>query len=181
VSISSDEKFLEECQNQLAEAKKVYQETQQEAAAAQQKFVAAQGQLNIWTGAVNTVMVRLEKAKQAAQPIQPDNARPEKPISGQVSSASVLQTVAESAASPSGSAELNKTEMIRDVLRRNPSGMTPAEVWKGLNGQIDRAYVYSVLKRLKDRDQIAYRRKKYSLKTGLASKPEEGHPPMTLQ
>jgi hypothetical protein len=58
----------------------------------------------------------------------------------------------------------NKTEMIRDVLRKHPAGATPADVWKALQGQIkQRNYVYSVLKRLKDRNKVTTRRGKYFL------------------
>jgi hypothetical protein len=165
--------FLKECESRLAEAKKVFQEAQQRSLLAQQAFIAAQAELNLWTGAVNAETLRLQKEKPQTEP--------EKPTSPAPSSGQVLQSVGESANNPTAPPDLNKTEMIRDILRRNPSGMTPAEVWKGLNRQVDRAYVYSVLKRLKDRDQVSYRRKKYSLKAGLAPKAEHGHAPATLQ
>ncbi len=71
---------------------------------------------------------------------------------------------------------LNKTQLIRDSLSAN-RGMTPADTWKVVRGQIkSRNYVYSVLKRLKDRKQIIERRGKYYLPT---PKPEEGeHSPI---
>jgi len=60
---------------------------------------------------------------------------------------------------PSGT---NKTEAVRELLRRHPAGMTPAEVWNALKNDIaKRDYVYSILKRLKDAEQAIERRGKY--------------------
>jgi DNA repair exonuclease SbcCD ATPase subunit len=177
--MDKDELFLDECENNLNEAKKAFQAAQQEASLATQKFQAAQIELNIWTGAVNTVKARLEKKRQELEQDKQRDGSPEKPSGMSASSGLALQSVPEStgAAIP----DLNKTEMIRTVLRRHPSGMTPSELWKELDGQVSRDYVYAVLKRLKDREQIAYRRKKYSLKDIPAPKQMGGHAPATLQ
>lgn len=57
----------------------------------------------------------------------------------------------------------NKTQIVRDALALHP-GLTPAQVWGAVKNQISRRpYVYSVLKRLKDRKQIVERRGKYYL------------------
>jgi hypothetical protein len=59
--------------------------------------------------------------------------------------------------------ESNKTQVVRDALALHP-GLTPAQVWGAVKNQISRrTYVYSVLKRLKDRKQIIERRGKYYL------------------
>jgi hypothetical protein len=58
---------------------------------------------------------------------------------------------------------VNKTNLIRDVLRQHPNGITPVEVWREVKGHIERNYVYSVLKRLKDSKQVSERRGKYYL------------------
>lgn len=62
----------------------------------------------------------------------------------------------------SNKSEGNKTEAVRSLLRQHPTGMTPAEMWEGLKAQIsNRVYLYSVLKRLKDRGQVREKRGKY--------------------
>ena len=67
----------------------------------------------------------------------------------------------------------NKTQLIREALEQNP-GMTPADTWKAVRGKIkSRNYVYSVLKRLKDRKQLIERRGKYYLPA--TPKTEEGN------
>ena len=73
----------------------------------------------------------------------------------------------------------NKTQIVRDALALHP-GLTPAQVWGAVKNQISRRpYVYSVLKRLKDRKQIIEKRGKYYLPT--PPKIEEGTEPTTLQ
>jgi hypothetical protein len=68
--------------------------------------------------------------------------------------------------------DLNKTAIIRDVLRQHPTGMTPGEVWRIVKNQIPRRnYVYAVLGRLKDREQVTVRRGKYYFR--IPSKAEE--------
>jgi hypothetical protein len=172
--MDKDELFLEECENNLNEAKKAFQDAQQKSVSAAQVFQAAQLELNIWTGAVNAVKTRLEKKRQEREQQKQKDGTPEKPSGAPLA----LQSVPEPASSVP---EVNKTEMIRSVLRRHPSGMTPSELWNELNGQVSRDYVYAVLKRLKDREQIAYKRKKYSLKELTSPKTIGGHAPATLQ
>ncbi len=60
---------------------------------------------------------------------------------------------------------VNKTDLVRDQLRQHPTGLLPVEVWRAVKEQIpNRGYVYSVLSRLKDRDQVSIRRGKYYLR-----------------
>lgn len=81
---------------------------------------------------------------------------------------------------PSTSDEANKTEAIRELLRQHPAGMTPGQIWQVMKGQIAyRQYIYSVLKRLKDKKQVAERRGKYFFQ--VLAKPEEVREPTTLQ
>lgn len=73
----------------------------------------------------------------------------------------------------------NKTQLVRDALALHP-GLTPAQVWGAVKTRISRrTYVYSVLKRLKDRRQIVERRGKYYLPE--APKVPEGGEQTTLQ
>ena len=58
----------------------------------------------------------------------------------------------------------NQTQLVRDALAAHPGGLTPAQVWGAVKGKVTRrTYVYSVLKRLKDRKQVTEKRGKYSL------------------
>jgi hypothetical protein len=67
--------------------------------------------------------------------------------------------------------EVNKTQLVSDVIRQSPAGLSPSEIWSQLQGQLVRKqYLYSVLKRLKDRDEIVERRGKYVAK--IAGRPE---------
>ena len=73
----------------------------------------------------------------------------------------------------------NKTQLIRDALALHP-GLTPAQVWGAVKTRITRrTYVYSVLKRLKDRKQIVEGRGKYYLP--VAPKVAEESEQTTLQ
>jgi|HubBroStandDraft_2_1064218.scaffolds.fasta_scaffold167582_2 hypothetical protein len=73
----------------------------------------------------------------------------------------------------------NKTQLVRDALALHP-GLTPAQVWGAVKTRIGRrTYVYSVLKRLKDRKQIVERRGKYYLPE--PPKMPEGGEQTTLQ
>jgi hypothetical protein len=57
---------------------------------------------------------------------------------------------------------VGKTEIIRDLLRQHPQGMTPTEIWSQVRDRFKhRAYLYNVLKRLTDREELSVRRGKY--------------------
>jgi hypothetical protein len=72
---------------------------------------------------------------------------------------------------------VNQTEAVRELLRRHPGGMTPSDIWREVSGQFKyRAYLYSVLKRLRDREEVVMRRKKYALKAQ-----QEAPQPIILQ
>ena len=65
---------------------------------------------------------------------------------------------------PDNAEALNKTNIVRNLLRQHPTGMSAVDIWKEVGGQFNhRPYLYSVLKRLRDRDEIVKRRNKYCL------------------
>lgn len=69
--------------------------------------------------------------------------------------------------------ETNKTQLVKDALAEHP-GLTPAQLYGALKNQMPRRnYLYSVLKRLKDRKQVYEKRGKYYLPA--VPKIEEGH------
>lgn len=58
--------------------------------------------------------------------------------------------------------ETNKTEMVRELLRQHPNGMTGKELWASVKDKFPhRQYVYSVLKRLKKKGDVVQKRKKF--------------------
>ena len=62
---------------------------------------------------------------------------------------------------------ISKTEAVRELLREHPAGLTSPDLWKGFQIKVpntERAYLYSVLKRLRDKDEVMVRRGKYMLK-----------------
>jgi hypothetical protein len=74
--------------------------------------------------------------------------------------------------------DVNKTQLVKDALADHP-GLTPAQLYGALKNQIGRPYVYSVLKRLKDKKQVCEKRGKYYLPP--TPKLEEGHEQTSLQ
>ncbi len=151
---------LEELKVRFAEAQKRLAEATQRFQLAQQALNSAQNDHNVWNAAVQIEM-REEQAKAAAAkenqlPMQLPESKQEQPA---VATETPSQSVVTSDA-------VNKTEFVRDVLAKHPTGMTPADLWREVRGQFaHRPYLYSVLKRLKDRDEVTVRRNKYVLKT----------------
>ena len=159
---------LEDLKARLAVAHKILAEATQQLQVAQQNQQKAASDFNVWNAAV-AILTREEQAKQAAAhenqlPIGLSAPTPE-PVQSSPTNSTQLQT--SEAGSP------NKTEIVRELLRQHPSGMTPSEIWKELGDQIgNRPYLYSVLKRLRDRDEVTLRRNKYAVKI----KPEDARP-----
>jgi hypothetical protein len=155
--------FLETCKTRLMEAQKRFQAAQQSLQKAQQEFAQAQVEFNNWQGVVNSEMRQQAIQQQVAQSKQPFL-----PISPQPAPAATPRKTGDAAG------DVNKTELVRELLAQHPEGMSPTEVWGILKNQIPRPYIYSILKRLKDNDQVIYqrRRKRYSLR--VSPKSEEG-------
>lgn len=145
----------------LADAEKQLAEAQKKFAYAQQVQQYAQYQVNTWTAAVN-IETQAEDARQKAAAISAKTADTPLLESGKQAPTPAPQTPTESQEAK----EINKTDIVRDVLRQHPAGLTPSDLWKQVKGQFtNRAYLYSVLKRLKDRDEVTTRRGKYLLKS----------------
>lgn len=80
------------------------------------------------------------------------------------------------------SVEINKTAKVREVLAAHQTGITPGQLWLNVKDfQVSRAYLYSVLKRFRDNDEVTVRRGKYMLKPKpIEAKPIEGEA-LTIQ
>jgi len=159
--------FEEHMSDFLNELKYRLQDAQRRLQAAQQDSQAAQAKLNAVAQEFNSLqfLVNAETAKQSQSA---GSATPPTPVTP-----SAQTTLSQSP-------ELNKTDLIRGLLRDHPAGMTPTEIWRLVKGQIThRAYLYSVLKRLKDRDEVSVRRGKYVPK--IMTKNEEDKVALVLQ
>ena len=160
--------FLEMLKARFADAQQRLQVATANLQKAQLEHQAVMQEFGSWQNAI-AVESRREQQQQIlpAPPAQPAKAVTviaTAPIVSQQSWGSspaavapVLQTP------PANESEVNKADLIRGVLRQHPNGITPADVWREVREQVGRAYVYSVLKRLKDRKQVAERRGKYFL------------------
>jgi hypothetical protein len=139
----NDNDFLENCKARLLEAQKRLQESQQELQAAQIKFQTANQEV-----ASFQYMIAFETRKEQERsgfPMGPATPNAAQPQSSRVT-------------------EINKTDLVRQTLQRH-AGMTSLELWTELKSQISsRNYLYSILKRLRDNDEVTVKRKKYSIK-----------------
>ena len=129
-------------------AQKRFQEAQQRMQKMQAEFGAVAQEFNAWQ-----TLYQAEMAKNGAAPPAPEaRAIPKLPRSGQMR-VSIF---------PNANPENNQTEAVRAVLRERPAGMTPNEIWKQVESQMaNRTYLYSVLKRLKEKGDAVERRGKY--------------------
>ena len=154
--------MLEELKSRQATAQARQAAAQTRWLAAQAELNAATGELNIWNNAV-AIETREEAARvaesakdQISMTLQPDFEAAPEPESPE--SQSQIEEEDES---------VNKTELVRELLRQNPGGMTPRVIWTAFHQQAPKAsrnYLYSVLKRLRDKKQVEQKRGKYMLK-----------------
>lgn len=160
--------FFEELKIRHAEAQKRLQAAQQEAQAVQARYQAIAQEFNSLQ-----LLLNVEAAK-------PENKPEDKTTEAAISNANriIIRTVSMVPQATSGQsalplvAETNKTEMIRELLRQYPGGIAPTELWKQVKTRMThRAYLYSILKRLKDKGEVMVRRGKYIAK--IMPKPEE--------
>ncbi len=157
--------ILEALKERLAEATKNYNEATVKFQLAQAAHQQAGMELNIWRGAVEAE-ARAEQARvEAAKAAQPTLAgiEPQSTSTG-VNEANVDEASLR-ATSSDATVSTNKTEMVRTLLRQNPAGLTAPQIWQHVTSEFKhRPYMYSVLKRLKDRDEVTFRRNKYFLR-----------------
>jgi hypothetical protein len=158
-------KILDELQARVADSKVRLDAATKTFQIAQAAFQQAQQDHSIWTSAWQAEVREVQR--QAAIAIEkqlplPTNSEPE--IEDFVDD--IIDAVED------GSGSTNKTDTVRDLLRRHPAGMSAIDIWAEVRSDFKhRPYLYSVLKRLRDREEIIKRRGKYCLK--LIPKAEE--------
>lgn len=171
--------ILEEIKVRLTEAQKQLTEATQALTAAQQKHQIAQHNFNIWNAAIQ-IETREEQARQtAAQENQEKlplaNNHPTPSATAQTSTAinnghTVSTDTSDEQEGP------NKTDIVRNLLRQHPTGMTAIDLWKSVSSEFKhRPYLYSVLKRLRDKNEISKRRNKYYLTAIVKTEEEKEH------
>jgi len=145
-------------------------------ALAQQRWQAVQSELQAATQnhAIWSSAVQIEMAEEAAKLAEAQA----KQIPMELPTTEAPRTeVPESDSANSGEPQtesINKTELIREQLQGHSHGMTPTDLWKAVGSTIsNRAYLYSILKRLRDRDEIVLRRGKYFIKVKPAEVQEK--------
>ena len=153
--------FFEELKIRHADAQKRMQQAQIETQQAQTKFQTVAQEFNSLTLLLNVELAKQKTIAAAEESSQGTAPAPE--------GSSTQPPLAQS----EPAAEIGKTDMIRQLLSQNPGGLTPTEIWKHVKTRMShRAYLYSVLKRLKDKGEIIQRRGKYIAKI-MPIKPEE--------
>jgi len=143
-----------------------HQDAQKRMQAAQQKLLVAQAEFQNTSQEFNSLnYVLAMEMQRTQQEAATAKATQETPSIGPPTQTLTEPTASATPSPIANTPEITKTAMVRNVLRHSPNGITPDEIWKQLKAQMgDHAYIYSVLKRLKDRDEITKRRGKYYLK-----------------
>jgi hypothetical protein len=183
-------KGMVEANKKFTAAQQKFSVMQAEFQAAQQRLTAAQGEFQTAMQEFNAfqTLVNIETRKEQGLPpitITPNALPPHNPLTPQQQHALQIQRIRQQQAAAAANAangavapapipipqpvvvddnksESNKTEAVRSILRQHPAGMLPAEIWKQLQSQVgNRLYIYSVLKRLKDRGDVRVKRGKY--------------------
>lgn len=149
--------FLDTLKERLAESQAQLHRAQALLAHAQTAHAAATQEYNSWANAVN-VETRREQAAQ-----QPQEGGPSKVLTGATTPNIGNQASQEAVTSNGHAAEINKTQLIREVLQQHPAGIKPVGVWIQVKDRIARPYVYSVLSRMKEKKQVNEKRGKYFL------------------
>lgn len=165
--------FLETLKLRLSDAQRRHQEATQGLQMAQahhqmltqeifgwQKAVEAETRREAQENALSAMKERLVAANSAVHHPAPASATISLTPATQISAVATVEQ---------GKSEINKTDVVREQLRQHATGMTPGEIWLAIQDQIgNRDYLYSVLKRLKDTNQVVERRGKYFLRESLS-------------
>lgn len=154
---------LEDAQRRLQESQVALQQAQAKHQAVAQEFTSLQTLISIEGAKAHRA------AQEAAMAAQPRVAVSLVTSPVQVPATQPAQAQPAALSGIAVSPETNKTEMIREVLRQHTNGITPAQVWMNVKDRVGRNYVYSVLKRMKDKEQVKERRGKYYLQVSKES------------
>ncbi len=152
---------LNDAQSRLAEKQAKLQVAQTEHQMAMQEVGSLQTLINLETTREQQRIAAEQRSSPqgASRPNLPPPAR-NLPVAPAPQEPAGTQSIAVSGDQPQ---HTNKTTVVRDVLRKHTNGITPADVWRLAQNKVDRPYVYSILKRMKDRGEVEERAGKYYL------------------
>jgi hypothetical protein len=160
--------ILEELRNRILEAQSRLTETGRKLQLAQRAHEIASNDVAVWRAAFdseNREQQSRQEAAIASQPVFEGFVSQVEQIAQTPPDNEIATSAEAPPASPSETTNPNKTEIIRALLRQHPTGLTPPQIWLQVGEQFKhRPYMYSVLKRLKDRDEISFRRNKYVIR-----------------
>jgi hypothetical protein len=167
---------LEKAKDRLVKAQQGFQ-------MAQTELQAATAEYGIWNAAINLALrdeeKRLEESREKQIPMNLPDLRTtsdEEEPADVTAEDGPAQSVVESAA------PVNKTEKVREILRAHETGITAGGIWEEAKDHISsRAYLYAILKRLRDNDEAFIRRGKYLSKTKSFEVKAAGTEAMTVQ
>jgi hypothetical protein len=171
--------FLDKLKSDMQEAHARFQTAQQkfnaaqaESQAAQQRLAAAQAAFGLAAAefqAHQTLIAMHTRKEQQTTGTAPATgairvATPATPAVLPAGGTAGQNSTASQSSTDDNKSDGNKTQAVRDLLRQHPTGMTPGEIWKALETKVsNRAYLYSVLKRLRDKGDAREKRGKYYL------------------
>jgi hypothetical protein len=174
-------RLLEGMRECLEKAKDRLVKAQQGFQLAQAELGSATAEYNIWNSAINLAVrdeeKRLAESREKQIPMNlPDL---QTAIDVEESADSTADDVTEAIQS---AAVTNKTQKVRDILRAHESGITAGGIWEEVKDHISsRAYLYAILKRLRDNDEACMRRGKYLPKTKSFEVKAAGTEAITVQ
>jgi hypothetical protein len=157
--------FLDTLRTRLEDSQKRFQATQQKLQQAQQEHQAAAQEFSSWQ---NTVAIETRREQEQAPLLASKVPMPIMGPESQQPKAPPLPTD-----SQGGAPAVNKTDAVKVALQQHPNGATPKQICEEVKDQVPRTYVYSVLKRLKDRNLASLKRGKYYLLVEPKSQEEQ--------
>jgi hypothetical protein len=156
-------KILDELQARVADSKVRLDSATKNFQLAQTVFQQAQQEFNIWSSAFLTE--QRDEQRRAAAAAEKQLPLPTERLDSEPASQAEIEDFVDNVLAADSSEGVNKTDTVRGLLRRHPAGMTAVDIWAEVHADFKhRPYLYSVLKRLRDRDEIIKRRGKYCIK-----------------
>ena len=165
--------FLETLKSRLLEAQKRLQVVTAKAQAAQAELQAVGQEMFGWQKAVEAEtkresMEQVAAVQLASQPAIESRAG----VAEAHPQPKPIETRPAAAICAMMPTEMSKTDLIRNFIRSRPNGVTPVEIWRAVQHEMPRrGYLYNILGRLKDHEDVVVKRKKYYAR--MSNKPED--------
>jgi hypothetical protein len=155
--------LLDGMKERLEKAKERLTRAQLSFQAAQAEMQTAAGEYSVWNSAISLVIRDEEKRLAESRENQIPMDLPELQTQEEEHRAEARDISIPVVASV---ATVNQTEKVRDIIRAHGTGITTGGIWTEVKDHIsNRSYLYPILKRLRDRDEVCVRRGKYLFKT----------------